>query len=232
MPGESRAENGVDPLRRVSIADSLTDMLRTRILRGEWRAGLQLRQHALAEEYQVSRMPVREALRQLEKEGLVTFQVNKGAEVSRLSIEELEELFDLRLNLECDIVRQAIGKANEEDIAQAEKAHEQLNKALAKGDIHRGGELNWVFHNALYNPANKPHTINIIKTINYQTDRFIRLYVIATEDAASQACDHHDALLEAYRAKDSRAAVAALKRDIVTTRKELVKSTARLGYSL
>ena len=85
------------PLRRQTLASLTLDSLRERILRGHFPEGEPLRQDAIADELGVSRIPVREALRQLESEGLVTFQPHRGAVVSTLSLDEIAELFEIKV---------------------------------------------------------------------------------------------------------------------------------------
>src|SRR5438132_13826238 len=93
------------PIQRQTVAGMTVEALRERILRGDYPEGEPLRQDALADELGVSRIPVREALRQLEAEGLVTFSPHRGAVVSSLSLEEIDELFELRAQIECDMLR-------------------------------------------------------------------------------------------------------------------------------
>ena len=112
-----REKSFSDPIAKVSVVDQLASRLRARILRNEIQAGEQLRQEALAEAYGVSRMPIREALRQLEAEGLVVFNPHKGAIVSAMSVDEAEELFDLRLLIEPDLIIRGARAAGETDHA-------------------------------------------------------------------------------------------------------------------
>src|SRR3954471_15830423 len=104
-PGASRQ---VVPIHRQTIAGMTVEALRERILRGDFPEGEPLRQDALAAELAVSRIPVREALRQLEAEGLVTFSPHRGAVVSSLSLDEIDELFELRAAIESDLLARAI----------------------------------------------------------------------------------------------------------------------------
>ena len=99
------AAHAVQPISRQTLATMTVDSLRESILRGRYPEGQPLRQDAIAEQLGVSRIPVREALRQLESEGLVTFSPHKGAVVSTLSVGEIEELFELRAIIEADLVR-------------------------------------------------------------------------------------------------------------------------------
>src|ERR1700694_4324682 len=92
--------NAVDLARSASLAHSIRSRLREAILRGDFASGAHLREVEIAERYQVSRGPVREALAQLEQEGLVILRRNRGAVVARLSRTDLEEVYSLRLALE------------------------------------------------------------------------------------------------------------------------------------
>src|SRR5690348_10896665 len=87
-------------IQRQSLTSAVAETLRERIVRGEIKEGEQLRQDAIATELAVSRIPVREALRQLEAEGLITIVPHRGAVVSLLSTEEIEEIFEMRAVLE------------------------------------------------------------------------------------------------------------------------------------
>jgi len=106
------------------------EALREKILRGEYPEGAPLRQDTLAAELGVSRIPVREALRQLEAEGLVTFVPHFGAVVSSLSLSEIKELFELRALLETDLLRRAIPRIREEDLDRADEILDQYDAAI------------------------------------------------------------------------------------------------------
>src|SRR5213596_2959 len=106
------------------------EALRERILRGDFPEGEPLRQDALADELGVSRIPVREALRQLEAEGLVTFSPHRGAVVSTLSIQEIIELFELRAEIESDLMRRAIPLMTLDDDARAKDILDAYEIAL------------------------------------------------------------------------------------------------------
>src|SRR3954468_13173259 len=110
---------GVVPIQRQTIASMTITALRERILRGDYPEGLPLRQDAIANELGVSRIPVREALRQLEAEGLVTFSPHRGAIVSTMSLKEIRELFELRAEIESGLLRRAIPEMSAEDFARA-----------------------------------------------------------------------------------------------------------------
>src|SRR5215468_8777225 len=117
----SREHNKTSPIPRQSLGAAVVERLREKILSGELREGEQLRQDAIATEFQISRIPVREALSHLAAEGLVTIVANRGAVVSALSPEEIMELFETRAVLECYMLRCAIPRMKEDDLQGAEE---------------------------------------------------------------------------------------------------------------
>ena len=108
----------------------VVDAIREKILKGEVKAGQPLRQAALAEDLDVSRIPVREALLQLEAEGLVKFQAHKGAIVTELNADHVDELFELRAMLEADLLARSIPNLTEEDFENLIRKYEILLKPL------------------------------------------------------------------------------------------------------
>src|SRR5512143_1313775 len=148
------------PIQRQTVASMTVTALRERILRGDFPDGDPLRQDALADELGVSRIPVREALRQLEAEGLVTFNPHRGAVVSSLSLGEIDELFELRAQIEGDLLRRAIPHMTAEDHARAAEILDAYELALHKGQVPVWGALNWQFHSTLYAPADRELTMS------------------------------------------------------------------------
>src|SRR5215831_11596322 len=115
---------------RQSLTSAVAEKLRDKIVRGEVAEGEQLRQDAIAREFQVSRIPVREALRQLEAEGLITIIPHRGAVVSSLSPNDIEELFEMRALLEAEVLRASIPNLQESDFARAEQVLQRYEQAL------------------------------------------------------------------------------------------------------
>src|SRR6202050_1927606 len=99
---------------RQSLTSAVADKLREQIIRGEIPEGAQLRQDVIATQYHVSRIPVREALRQLDAEGLITIVPNRGAIVPELSPEDVEELFSIRALLEPEVLKLSIPRLTPE----------------------------------------------------------------------------------------------------------------------
>lgn len=208
-------------IKRQSVPETLRDSLQERILSGEIREGDWLIQDAIAEEYDVSRMPVREALRQLEACGLVVMRTHRGAVVTSIPTEQVEELFELRATLECDVLRRASARTTDRDMAEARSILDQLDASYTQGDMGSWGRLNWAFHRRLYEPANRIQTLNILQGINLQIERYVRLHLLLTQ-GAEEAVREHRELLRLCAARATDKAVAYLRRHILGTGTNLV----------
>lgn len=210
-------------IARQSIPESIRDSLRERILSGEFKEGEALVQDAIAEDYDVSRMPVREALRQLEAMGLVAMRTHHGAIVTTIPTEQIEELFELRALLEGDALARAIPRATDQDFADARTILETLEHAFHSGDMASWGRINWQFHRRLYLPANRAQTLAILDNINLQTERYIRVHLVVTEGLAAAEREHRE-LLRLCSLRDAGRAVAFLRDHILAAGRDLVAS--------
>lgn len=194
-----------------TVADAATRELRQRIMTGEYVDGMPLRQDALAEELGVSRNPIREALTRLENEGLVASKPYCGYVVTALSSDEIRELFDLRKQLEPELVRHAIPRMTETDLRKAESILASFAVGLDTADIRHWGELNVSFHMALYEPSGRRRSLEIVRGLLVNTDRYTRL-VLTLEEGPDDAKDDHSGLLEYCRKRNVSQAMA-LTRD-------------------
>jgi DNA-binding GntR family transcriptional regulator len=205
-------------IQRQTTVTLVADELRRRIMSGALPEGHQLRQEALAAELGVSRIPIREALRQLEAEGFVAIASHRGAVVSKLSLDEIIELFELRIRLETWLLELAIPQMSEGDLDAAEAALEAM---ISNRKIENWGQLNWDFHAALYAPAARPATLRILRRINENTDRYIRLQISLTSGQLKAHREHKE-LLQLCRARNAARAVAALEQHVVDVRDGLI----------
>ena len=130
---------------RTTTVELVTTAIRQRILSGDLAPGEVLRQEALADELGVSRVPIREAITRLTGEGLLTKVPHKGAYVAELSIEEVQETFEIRIRLEPWLFSQAIPHITDAEIAKAEKLVAEMDTA----DSGVWGQLNWRQHETL-----------------------------------------------------------------------------------
>ncbi len=209
-------------LRRQRIPEELAASLRERILSGELSEGSVLRQEAIAAQYHVSRIPVREALRLLDGEGLVDLRhAHRGAVVAALSAEQVGELFDLRAMLERDLVVRAVPLTTAAELARAEEILRKVDAAYDGDDPHAWGALNAEFHRALYLPARREQTIALVESINLLTQRAIRLYHRLTTSFGQARAEHWE-ILRLVQARKADQAGAALDRHVQRTKQALV----------
>lgn len=212
----------IAPIQRQTVASMTLEALRERILRGDFPDGEPLRQDALADELGVSRIPVREALRQLEAEGLVTFNPHRGAVVSTLSLEEIQELFELRADIECDLLRRAIPRTSVEQLDRAIEVLDEFDDALADEEATRWGPLNWQFHAALYAPANRTLTIGVLQKLHQHSDRYFRMHVLIAHGGPT-ASKEHRAIVEAVARQDIETAATLLRAHILGAGRSLLR---------
>jgi len=199
----------------------VVETLREQILNGAIKAGQPLRQAALAEQLNVSRIPVREALLQLEAEGLVAFEPHKGATATELNIDQVDELFELRAMLEADLLTASIPNLTEEKLAEATELLNQLNQSLGKeNSANTWSELNSNYHNCLYSGAARPQTQDLVNTLNKNADRYIRMHLLWA-GGISKAESEHNELLSLCKQRNVVKAVQLMKQHILGSRDEI-----------
>ncbi|MEZ7205163.1 GntR family transcriptional regulator [Pseudoalteromonas sp. DY56-GL79] len=199
----------------------VAEAIREKILTGEIKAGEPLRQAALADELNVSRIPVREALLQLEAEGLVNFEAHKGATVTRLSAEQIDEIFDLRALLEAELLRHSIDQLTARDLLEAEAILAELEEATAAGDTQLAtGKLNAEFHSKLYSKAQRPQTRELVDVYSKNSERYVRMHILLA-GGIKTAPEEHRQLLELCRDKNTRGACDFLRKHITGAKDDI-----------
>jgi len=216
-----RPNIGIVPLARQTVASMTLEAIRDGILHGTYAEGEPLRQDALADELGVSRIPIREALRQLEAEGLVTFSPHRGAIVSSLSLAEIDEVFELRSTIEPDLLRRAMARLTSHQLDQADDVLDRYALALRSGDVAMWGELNWQFHSTLYAPAERVVTMGIVQRLHQQSDRYLRMQLALTH-GETRANEEHRAIAAAARAGDVKRACALMRDHIAGAGRSLL----------
>ncbi|HEX2913655.1 MAG TPA: GntR family transcriptional regulator [Chloroflexia bacterium] len=196
----------------------IADALRKGIVRGVIKGGQTLRQEELAATFGVSRIPIREAFRQLEAEGLITIYPHRGAVVTELSPQEAQELYEIRLVLETTALEKAIPRLKQEDF---KKAQAIIAATEGQTDISHLGELNWEFHSTLYAAAGRPRLLSMLTNLHLTVDRYMR-FELAALDYLPKSQQEHSALLEACRQQEVEKAVGLLREHIESAGKLLV----------
>ena len=180
----------------------IADVLRGEIARGLIRPGSPLRQEALAGRFAVSRIPVRDALRQLEGEGMVTVVPNRGAFVAELTVEDVREIYHLRLLVEVDLIGEAVPRTDKDALREIEEEAARAERLSSTPDWIDGDRA---FHRALYLPAARPRQLDLAMSLRTAIERYQAAYSELPAMRVSWLRDHA-ALIEALRNGDVQAA--------------------------
>ncbi len=207
----------IPPTRATAAANEL----RRRILGGDYPGGMQLRQAAIAAELGISRIPFREALIQLEAEGLVHLEAHKGAVVATIASDDVEEVFDLRALLEPRLLLRSAPHLTAADFAQAHAILREYSEELRLHRVERWGELNTELHALLYHRAGRPKTLAFVDQLLQASDRFTRVQLVLT-DGRARAEREHAAIVQDCEAGNFAAAARILKKHIENVGQKLV----------
>ena len=169
----------------------IEETLRNAILDGRLPCGSAMRQQELASLFGVSRMPVREALRQLEAQSLLHVVTHKGAVVAPLIEDNSAETYALRILLESEALRLSIPLLRQSDIEQADALIDALERETDYSEI---GRLNRLFHMALYGKAPNQRLLNLVEHGLNEEERFLRFNLEAMGLGETSQEDHRELL--------------------------------------
>ncbi len=211
------------PKRPLTIAQTVAAQIREQILKRQIGGGEPLRQEAIARTFGTSIIPVREALRQLEAEGLVELHSHRGAVATELTLSKALEWIHMRRLIETDLIGLAIDEMTDEHIERAEAILERFNAVLSKRvEIDHWSDFNWEFHSALYAAADRPETLKVLSRLHKNCDRYIRLQLLGADHIARAQKEHRE-LIELCRKRSKRAAKALMNKHIVGVEEDLVE---------
>ena len=215
------------PKRPPTVAQSVAAQIREQILKREISGGEPLRQEAIAKSFGTSIIPVREALRQLEAEGLVELKSHRGAVATELTLDKALEWIHMRRLIETDLIGLAIDNITDDDLNKAQKILGKFDDAMDHlREIEHWSEYNWNFHSALYNPAARPETMKVLSGLHQKCDRYIRLQLLSGNHIVRAEEEHHE-LLELCRKRNKRAVKALILQHIVGVEEDLAEQLGR-----
>lgn len=209
----SPAESVGSPIRFATKAEAVYEEIRRRILRGILPPASSLNQDALAPELGVSVTPVREAMRRLEAEGLVQFQAHKSVIVSPLSLDELSEIYDVRLQLDPYAAAVATTKAGEAALARIE----QMARTEVSRDPLEQATINRAFHRAIYAESRNGLLIEILDGLWERTDRY-RIMLVSTEVDVKVVVREHLEIVAAMQSRRSRQVAKLIRAHVMKAR--------------
>jgi DNA-binding GntR family transcriptional regulator len=189
------------------------EQLRRRILGGTYKPDGRLRLTELAREFEMSEMPVREALRMLQRDGLVEMHSHRGAAVANLSWARAAEIVSVRMHLEVLAVREAAPRHDKSSLAELGKILDRMDRDLAAGSAARFSAGNREFHRRLYEPGANAALKQEIADLWDRVWRARAQSIFEVDRARMTAAQaEHRAILAALAKNDAEAAVTAASR--------------------
>lgn len=182
-----------------TVKSSLAESLRDEILLGELTPGQHLRLEEIAGRYEISTTPVREALRELESEGLVTIFPHRGAVVTKLSAGELQDIYDIRATLEEMATRLAVPHITEDILAELRAYIEEMDSHI--GELVTLVKLNHKFHITLYAASGRRHLCELTSMLRFRTQHYLHAFITYMGGMPQAQIDHR-AILTACKEHD------------------------------
>jgi len=204
-----------------SVREDIYEKIRDDITVGRLMAGERLTEKKLLDLYKVSRTPIREALRQLESEGLISFERNKGIEVAKLSIKQVRDIYDIRELLEGYAVRVSIGKMTKKDVSYLEALQKKLIQAAKSNDVQSWLHNNTLFHNFFRDKADNEDMAQLSITLKRRIYRYTDMSVGHRRDYDTYL-EQHATLIEACKKRDAALGEETMRlhmrrvRDVIT----------------
>ncbi len=152
-----------------TITQLVVENLRERILTGKIKPGERINQDVIAKEYNVSKIPIREALQLLKGEGYVSIEANKGASASIIHAEQVDELFELKVLIEANLLAASLPFISNEKLIEAQLIVEEINLAPS---AKQWCDLNIAYYNCLYSGIRRPQTEEMLSIIKTKIARF------------------------------------------------------------
>jgi DNA-binding GntR family transcriptional regulator len=199
-----------------TLSIEVLEWFRNEILTGQLTPDTRIDQRAIALRLGVSLVPVREALRKLEAEGLIQIVPHRGAYVPRISRDEMEDIYALRLVIEGMATRYAVGRITADELGKMSQLIAEMETATAAQNYAKLLVLNREFHFTIYGASGRPSLCEIISHLWVRSERYRATY-IHSSDRSKQALEEHKEILDAVRSSSTRKAVRALRNNVRQT---------------
>lgn len=200
-----------------SLTSIIFEKVREDILNGRYATGDKIVEAKLAEELGVSRTPVREALKQLELDGLVESLPNRGVIVKGITDQDIEDIYTIRLAIEGIAARWSVERIDPEEIDQLKEIYDLMEFYASKGDVEKSFELNTRFHETLFKATKSRYLEHVLKDFQLFI-KSTRSESLKSEGRLDRALAEHRLILDAYLNQDVDAAIEAITNHISNSR--------------
>jgi len=214
------------PIAPAALYEEVATRLRERIFAHEFAPGTWIDEQALAAEFGISRTPLREALKVLASEGMVTLRPRRGAYVTEVSDQDLDDIFPVLALLEGRVAHEATERAKPEDVRRLVSIHEALERCADAGDLDRFFEANQDFHRTLLELAGNRWLAQVIHDLR-RVLRLTRHHSLLARGRVRESLNEHRAILAAIRSRDAERAGELMRAHLAKGRAAIAKVRAR-----
>ncbi len=208
-------------IRRPTLHEEVVERIRDMIFDGDLKAGTRVPEKSLCQTFGISRTPLREALKVLAADGLITLQPNRGAWITKLTPEDVDELFPIMGSLEALSGELACRNATDEDVAEMRALHYEMALHHTRGDQPSYFRINQKIHEKIMEIAGNPTLLQVYQSLA-QRIRRARYLANASINRWDAAMQEHEAILDALAARDGEK-LAVLLNDHLLNKQEAVK---------
>jgi DNA-binding GntR family transcriptional regulator len=199
---------------RLSLREAIADSLRAALVTGQMQPGVVYSVPSLAEQFGISATPVREAMLDLAKEGLVEPVRNKGFRVTELTAKDLDDITELRALIEVPIVAELAEVADPEAIEALRPLAQAIVDSAEQGDLIGYIEADRHFHLSLLELAGNPHVVNVVRDLRARSRLFGLERLLEEERLTASAIEHHELLDDGLLARDRDRTEEIMRRHI------------------
>jgi len=204
-----------------SLYNRIYKHLEWAITKGSFNPGEKLNEERLSRQFGVSRPPIREAFRLLQKEGLITTIPRRGAYVTRVTRKDAEDIYAIRVYLELLAVRLSFHRFKKNDFSFLEKILEKMEKATREHDFHLFGELNNQFHGKFFKKANNHRLEQLYEMFRKQIDMF-RSFAFHVPSRLDKSSNEHQMIFSALKSQNLLLTESLFREHIENARKDLI----------
>lgn len=212
MPSHSLFEQA----KHGTLGTKIFEILRDRILNGEYATGDKLNELTLVNELNISRTPIREALKQLELEGLVESIPNKGVYVKGFSPRDIDDMFEMRKSLEALAIKLAIKRMDDIHLAKIKDVLDLMEFYTMKKESAKVDELNILYHETIYQATQSSYFEQTLKDLHYYVSVTSR-HCLKNVSRMDTALKEHQAIFEKIEEKEADEAAEMIKTHIAKT---------------
>ncbi len=196
-----------------SLTDEIVDIIRERILKGEYKIGEKIKENQIASELRVSRTPIREAFKQLENEGLIDYIPNRGCFAKGFTRRDIEDLYAVRKALEILAVEWAVSRITPEQIDKLQEQSDLMEFYTTRKDGTKVLEINSDFHAVIYNATGSRFMAQVLRSYKEYIEQTRRV-IFDGGEYLEAIFQEHKAVLDAIKARDTEGAKAAMARHL------------------